>query len=192
MRTQITKNYKNFSSTLVCGSLLSCSLLILSGCSFLGDSTPEVLEDRSNEDTTFEDENEDEIEQDGGREASLQIRRERSTSVNRALYDDIEVIWEIPKTQVDGFIIEYGRPNSTSHKRERVQTAQLERFDHPRFGYVYRHTLRGVPSTSEVEVFIRAYRDETISESSQAIIVPPRIIKDSKEPWRTEQQPTIR
>lgn len=183
MRTQIPKNNKNFSATSVCGAVLSCSLLILSSCSFFGDSEPEELGQATIQDSDFGIENDEELERDRAQRSAFQPRRERSASVNRALYDDIEVIWEIPKTPVDGFIIEYGRPGSTSHKRERVQTIQLERFDHPRFGYVYRHTLRGVPSTNEVEVFIRAYRDEAVSESSQAIVVPPRI---TKGPWNKE------
>lgn len=69
----------------------------------------------------------------------------------------VEVIWEIPKDPVDGYIIRYGFNRDKLEFEEKVSSSSLDRFEDPKFGFVYRHVLKNVPPEKSVFVSLTAY-----------------------------------
>jgi hypothetical protein len=159
-----------------------CALLLLSGCSVFSDSSK--TDAPSENGSTVETE---EANNRIGQISERRLRQEGFKRGNKALFDDVELIWEIPQKPVEGFVIEYTESGKSDYKRERVKTLDLERFDHPRYGYVYRHVLRGVRSNVPVEIMIRAFNAENTSEPSNPMIVPPRQRRFIQSPFPTQR-----
>lgn len=86
----------------------------------------------------------------------------------------VEIIWEIPKEAVDAYVIQYGIQRESLDKTVRVSTAEIERYEDPQFGFVYRHVLRNVPSDKVVFVAMATIRGEIQSELSKIIEVAPQ------------------
>ncbi len=78
----------------------------------------------------------------------------------------IEVIWEIPASPVDGYILKYGpTPENLSNSVE-VQTATIEQINDPTHGKVYRYVLRNVPTEQKLFVSMASKKDGIASPFS--------------------------
>jgi hypothetical protein len=89
-----------------------------------------------------------------------------------ALYSDVEVLWEIPREPVEGFIITYGVDQGSSIGRVKVRSDELTRYEDQRYGFVYHYVLKDVPADKAVRVSISAYKGAEVSEQSRVIVVP--------------------
>ncbi len=85
----------------------------------------------------------------------------------------VEIIWEIPEEPVDGYLIHYGVAPHALHKTIRIMVVQLETYDDPRFGKVYRYVLSDAPSNRPVYVALSSIRAQEISEKSPVFKVEP-------------------
>ena len=85
----------------------------------------------------------------------------------------VEIIWAIPKDPVDGFIVRYGFSKSDLKFEEQIASAKLDRFDDPKYGFVYRHVLKDVPVNSSVFVSLIAYTGTEKSAPSPVFEVAP-------------------
>ncbi|MBN8549927.1 MAG: hypothetical protein J0M12_11480 [Deltaproteobacteria bacterium] len=86
----------------------------------------------------------------------------------------VEVIWAIPKDPVDGFIIRYGYTKTELKFEEKVHGTALDRFDDPKYGFVYRYVLKNVPANTTVYVSLIAYTGNEQSAPSPVFEVAPR------------------
>lgn len=85
----------------------------------------------------------------------------------------VEVIWAIPKDPVDGFIVRYGYTKGELKFEEKVASSALDRFDDPKYGFVYRHVLKNVPTDKPVYVTLSAYHGAEVSAPSPVFEVAP-------------------
>jgi len=92
--------------------------------------------------------------------------------------DKVEVLWEISKTPVDGFVVEYQIEGETRKRQVEVPSKDLERYDDATHGYVYRYLIPDIPSNKRVTVRLTAFEGDQLSQPSEAFDVLPR----SQEP----------
>lgn len=78
----------------------------------------------------------------------------------------IELLWEIPKDGVDGYIIRYGYSREKLELSKRVPAANLERFEDAKLGFVYRYVLPDIAENSSVFVSLTAYSGDRLSQAS--------------------------
>lgn len=79
----------------------------------------------------------------------------------------VELLWQIPTQPVDGFVIKLGYSREHLDKELRVNTSNLERFEDPKHGYVYRYVLRDIPRSHPLYVSMSAFRGENVSPASE-------------------------
>lgn len=84
---------------------------------------------------------------------------------------DIEILWQIPQEAVDGFVINYGFERSALNHNARVATAELQKYQDPKHGQVYRFVLANVPIDQALYVSIAAYSDDKVSRASDVFEV---------------------
>ncbi len=89
----------------------------------------------------------------------------------------VEIVWEIPKDSVDGFVIRYGFSRTDLRYSERVQSAELDRMEDPKFGFVYRYVLKNMPPEKTVFVTLAAFTGALESEPSSVFEVVPVKVK---------------
>lgn len=90
----------------------------------------------------------------------------------RSKNSDVEVIWEIPKELVDGFILKYGYDKEKLGTEVKLTLEQTPQIIHPTLGPVYRYVISAVPPDKVLYVTIAAYRGNEISAQSQAYELP--------------------
>ena len=85
----------------------------------------------------------------------------------------VEIVWEIPKDPVDGFVIRYGFNKADLRFSEKVPSGELDRLEDPKFGFVYRFVLKNMPPERTVFVTLAAYSGREESEPSPVFEVNP-------------------
>lgn len=103
--------------------------------------------------------------------------RSAKAPANVALGTRIEVIWQIPKDPVDGFIVRYGYTTDAMKFEQRVTTGELDRYEDPKFGFVYRYVLKDIPVEKPVFVSLMAFTGSEQSTPSPVFEVAPTPIK---------------
>ncbi len=86
-------------------------------------------------------------------------------------YSGIEVIWEMPDDDVDGYIINYGFERDKLDRSVKVAIAQLERTSHPDHGFAYRYIIPDLDEKRTLYLTISAYTGEKVSLPSPIQIV---------------------
>lgn len=85
--------------------------------------------------------------------------------------NDLEVIWQIPKEKVSGYIIHYGEKVTHLENEISLKEIEIEKFQHPKHGLVYRHYIPNIKKDQKLFVAISAYNSDTVSEQSSAFEV---------------------
>lgn len=79
----------------------------------------------------------------------------------------IEMIWEMPEVPTEGYIVRYGfKPDRLSNEL-RVSSSDLEKYEHPVHGYVYRQYLDGLPANQDLFISISAFNQGQESPPSR-------------------------
>jgi hypothetical protein len=86
---------------------------------------------------------------------------------------NVELVWQVPEDPVDGFIVHYGFQRGSLDHEIKVPSAQLERFEDPSYGFVFRYVLKEVPADETVYVAIAAYKGNTVSQTGDVFEVKP-------------------
>ena len=101
--------------------------------------------------------------------------------------EDIDVIWKIPQEAVDGFVIHYGNAPEKLPSEVKLSIPELERFDHPQFGPVYRYVLKGFNKNDKIFVSVSAFTDTLVSPPSSVLEAKVTDV-ESKEPAAAGQK----
>ena len=88
-------------------------------------------------------------------------------------FSSIELMWKVPETPVEGFIINHGEVQGNLTNQVRVTVSQLKIVEEAGFGRVYRYLLQGVPPDRVVYVSISAYTGTQVSPPSAMFEVAP-------------------
>lgn len=59
----------------------------------------------------------------------------------------VEVIWEVPSKEVEGFVLRYGYSRENLSHEIQLRRDEVESYTDQEFGRVYRYILRDIPST---------------------------------------------
>ena len=84
-----------------------------------------------------------------------------------------EIIWAIPTQAVDGFVVYYGTAKEKLDKQVRVSTADLDRYEDPQKGSVFRYVLTGIAQDQPVFVGLSAYSGDGVSPMSEIVEIKP-------------------
>lgn len=97
---------------------------------------------------------------------------------------DVEIVWQAPLVEVEGFVVYYGYSKSDLGNEVRVATKDLSSFNDPDFGKVFRHVLRGLVSDQTIYVAIASLKDGELSQRSSTMVIEPtaKPPADSVEP----------
>lgn len=87
---------------------------------------------------------------------------------------DVELLWEIPKSPVDGYVIDYDYGPQTQRKTIKVRVDELAKFEHKNLGFVYRFILKGVSAIRTTRVILTAFVGEEFSPPSDPIFLEPK------------------
>lgn len=90
----------------------------------------------------------------------------------------VEIIWAIPQDPVDGFIIRYGITKAKLDHELKLKTNEIEKFQDPSHGQVYRHRIEKLSSREPVFVSLIAFtstptKGEVLSSPTEIIEVAP-------------------
>ena len=102
-------------------------------------------------------------------EADLPIDSRVTSATRHTTVDGIEVTWEVPAEETDGFVIRYGSDPAHLDSERIVEISELRRETDSQYGPVYRYVIVGVPPGKQLYVAIAARRGEFISNFSTAI-----------------------
>lgn len=85
----------------------------------------------------------------------------------------IEIIWEIPKEPVKGFVLNYGYSPDRLEFHLRLDAQNIQRVSHPQYGEVYRYVLESVPGDRSVFVSILSVIAGRAVDPSNVVEVKP-------------------
>ena len=85
---------------------------------------------------------------------------------------DVEVIWAIPDSPVEQYIIQYGFSRESLNNSVTVSAANLERYEDPAHGFVYKYVLKGIPEFQTIFVSLTAQAGEETSPPSPVFEIP--------------------
>lgn len=88
-------------------------------------------------------------------------------------HTNVELVWQVPEDPVDGFVVRYGFQRGSLEHEIKVTTAQLERYEDPSYGFVYRYILKEVPSDESVFISIAAFKGAVVSQAGDVFEVKP-------------------
>ena len=97
----------------------------------------------------------------------IEALKTTKTADDKDVPNAVELLWQIPTQPVDGFVIKLGYSRDHLDKELRVNTPDLERFEDPKHGYVYRYVLHEIPRTHPLYVSMSAFRGEVVSPASE-------------------------
>ena len=82
--------------------------------------------------------------------------------------NNIELLWQAAAdSNPDSFIIKYGESQAALTKEIKVGIGEVDKFEDPSYGLVYRYVLRDVsPSSAKIYVSITAIQAQVVSEPS--------------------------
>ncbi|MCI5064897.1 hypothetical protein MRY87_04140 [bacterium] len=183
------------------GVLLAISLLALSGCSTVYDNTVGLVwSDTPQSDTVSPgntgettDEmglaNVDGTNADGATagtttaalaNTSERVRESHSapTSIpvegeEEVATDEVEVLWKIPEETVEGFVLQYGFQENDLPNEVVLELSEIEKYDDPEFGFVYRYVLKNIPPSERIFVRLATRSDGKQTPFSEAFEVAP-------------------
>lgn len=135
--------------------LLSSVSLLVSGCS-LFESAPAAQDAQQKAPGSIS-------------ESDVAVDSRVTSATRHSTVDGIEVTWEVPSEETDGFIIRYGSDPTRMNSEVSVKNAELRREDDSQYGPVYRYVIVGVPSGKSLFVSIAARRGEFLSNFSPPI-----------------------
>jgi hypothetical protein len=85
----------------------------------------------------------------------------------------IEIIWSIPDQPVDGFVLHYGTEPGQLSSEMKISVADLEKYQDPERGAVYRYILSNVPPNKPVYVALSSYLGDASSSMSEVQEIRP-------------------
>lgn len=85
----------------------------------------------------------------------------------------LELLWQVPGEAVDTYHIHYGRTRTNLDMNVNVSVTELEKYDHPQYGPVFRYRLPGVTSAEKVYLSLQAENHAGISPPSDVIEIQP-------------------
>jgi hypothetical protein len=85
----------------------------------------------------------------------------------RNKYEKVEVLWQVPQSAVDQYLIEFQVGGQKSIVQKEVETISLEKIDHPNFGYVYRYVINQIPKGQRVKVRLTGKTNGILSAPSE-------------------------
>ena len=91
----------------------------------------------------------------------------------RPVKSGIEILWQIPQKAVEGFVVKYGFSSEDLKYAVKVPAAEIEKFEHPVHGFVYRYLLEDIPEDEKVYITVSAYEGALESEPSAIFVVKP-------------------
>ena len=94
--------------------------------------------------------------------------------------DGIEIIWEVPRDPVEGFIVRYGYNRDNLAFEIKLDSDTIEKFEHPAYGFVYRHTLPGISNDRNLYVSLASYLGDVTSAPSKIFEVVPSKVSQAK------------
>lgn len=155
------------------------TVLLLSGCSFIDRNTIGLF---SSENTTSLQDSSESIAPDTDEDASkssLQTKQPNSQDklapANRAVEtgtkSQLELVWAVPETPTDSFIIHYGTSRDALVHQVKVSIKDLETFDDGKNGFVYRYVSPNIPASESKYVAISAVKGDVVSPLSKIISV---------------------
>lgn len=89
----------------------------------------------------------------------------------KAALDDIEILWKIPESPVDGFLIQYGNSKENLDQEIKISSDDVEKLDHPKYGPTYRYLLHGFSKNEKIFVAVSAISDTLVSSPSEVFEV---------------------
>ncbi len=151
---------------------LSFLTLALSSCSlFTGGSSesPEDASDMNQEAMTGED-----LEAPSLSKVPIEeLPQSDGSSSNDTSLDKVEILWKIPEEAADGFIMHYGFAADALTYRLRLQTSEIEQYQDPQFGPVFRYIIADLPPEKTVYISLQTIRGDVVSEPSEVFEVAP-------------------
>jgi len=87
----------------------------------------------------------------------------------------IEIIWELPQNPVDGYVLKYGFSADKLTTQLTLSLNDIERYEDPRFGFVYRYYLPSIPANKRVFLTLATIRGNQISAPSDLMEIAPAI-----------------
>ena len=143
--------------------LITSSLyLSLSACSLLSGNTPptpEAVTTKPSETTS--------VPTNAATPKTAKVTIESLAEKKSSTLSDIEILWQIPVQPVEGFVINYGYDKAILDLNVKIATKDLEKFEDPKHGFVYRYVLGDVPLSKTVYVSIAAYNGTKVSLPSE-------------------------
>lgn len=162
----ITKNMKKYEDLLRMIVLLTAFPALLSSCAFI----------ESNQETLWgsapKTGQEPGTAQTGSPASTSKVAVEDLAAQKGGTLSDIEILWQIPEKEVEGFVLRYGFSRDSLDREAKVSSGELEKFEDPKFGFVYRYILTSVPLNRNLFVSISAFNQGKTSRPSQIIEVP--------------------
>ena len=73
--------------------------------------------------------------------------------------DNLEIVWQASDEGVKTFVIRYGMNPETLTEEIRVDAAQVERYEDPEYGPVFRHVLKNLPTGRSIFVSIASINE---------------------------------
>lgn len=83
----------------------------------------------------------------------------------------VQVLWAIPQTPVEGYVIHYGSSKDKLTKEVALGEKEIERYKHSTKGLVYRYVLKDIDPSEKVFVGISAFSADGLSEMSDVFEV---------------------
>ncbi|MCB0328584.1 MAG: hypothetical protein KDD70_02940 [Bdellovibrionales bacterium] len=85
--------------------------------------------------------------------------------------DEVEVLWKIPEEPVEGFVLKYGFDRQSLSEEIALGLNQIEKYDDPEFGFVYRYVLKNIPPSQKVFVRLATRTDGKLTPFSEVFEV---------------------
>lgn len=152
--------------------LLTALLLFpLSSCSWIMGSNDEV--EAVEMESDFRSEIDAPLDHETSKVAIEKLPDKKDTTEEEQVLDKVEVLWKIPENPVDGFILHYGYAKEALTRTLRLSLSDIEKYEDPQFGYVYRYVITQLLPEKPVYISLQTIEGEKISEPSEIFEVTP-------------------
>lgn len=153
-------------------------LSTLTGCEFTYRNTVGLFwEDEPNEVVQVEPDGDVQAASKAGpaptKTAALEDRVRPSRSAPLEVEQAIQVLWQIPEEQVEGFILYHGKEPERLDQEIKIPVSQVKILHDPQHGRVFSYDISGLSPSETIYVAISAYNGEFISERSPVRPVEP-------------------
>lgn len=157
---------KSFSKTFFVLSLIALAFLLTS-CSFIERNTIGLFDqsEPARQDRGF---------RSRVKESSADQAQNSTSSVAIEKLDpaaevknSVELLWQIPEEPVESYTIRYGYSKEDLSFSEELKVSEIDKFEDPKYGFVYRHIIKDVPVDKKLYVALAAAKDGKNSELSE-------------------------